>query len=69
MLAASLVQQLVDACKSAVEVELVVHVKQKAEDGGEQMGKILEALKDTGDSPLIGVLAKVGHPSQDSRRD
>ena len=51
-------QRLGNACQSSVGVDLVVHVKGKAEDGGQQMDAIIDALKESSTEPLIGVLAK-----------
>ncbi|GAB4820394.1 hypothetical protein N2152v2_007440 [Parachlorella kessleri] len=52
-----LLQQLEGACR-ALGLALVLHTKGKKEDGSEQMGRVLEAAKAAGDTPLVGVLPK-----------
>lgn len=52
-------QKLAEVCKSAVDAELTVHVKQKAEDGGQHMDEIIKALQGSASEPLIGTLPKV----------
>ncbi len=59
LFAAALIQRLGEACKSAVGAELTVHVKAKAESGGQQMDEILSVLKESDSEPLVGILAKV----------
>ena len=57
--AAALIGRLGEACKRAVGAELTVHVKAKANDGGQQMDEIISVLKESDSEPLVGVLTKV----------
>ena len=47
------------ACKERVGVDLVAHVKPKGEDGAAQVAELVEALKASGDPPVLGQLQKV----------
>ena len=58
---AALVERLGEVCKSTVGAELTVHVKAKAEDGGQQMEQIIGALKEGSTDPVVGILSKVSN--------
>ena len=51
--------QLKDACEAA-GVGLRLHPKPKKEDGAAQIEALLEAIKGSADSPVVGTLPKVG---------
>ena len=40
-------------------MDLVAHVKPKGEDGAAQVAELVEALKASGDPPVLGQLQKV----------
>ena len=57
--AAKLIGALAAACKEKVGVELIVHEKPKGEDGSAQINELLEAVKASAESPVLGLLQKV----------
>ena len=59
MAAAALLQELEEPAREALDVTLHLHVKQKGQDGGEQLAALLEGVRASGDSPLLGVISKV----------
>lgn len=52
--AASLLQPLKDPAQEQASTQLVTHVKPKGEDGSAQVQAVIDALKGSADSPLIG---------------
>ena len=60
--AANLVGNLVEACKKAVGVELVIHTKPKTEEGNAEMDAMLQAIKESDENPaILGIIARVSH--------
>ncbi len=57
--AAKLIGALAAACKEKVGVELIMHEKPKGEDGSTQINELLEAVKASAESPVLGALQKV----------
>eukprot|EP00271_Cylindrocystis_brebissonii_P005149 TRINITY_DN17096_c0_g1_i1.p1 TRINITY_DN17096_c0_g1~~TRINITY_DN17096_c0_g1_i1.p1 ORF type:complete len:1151 (-),score=279.83 TRINITY_DN17096_c0_g1_i1:406-3858(-) len=55
-----LLEEVRKACKDETGVEMILHPKQKSEDGGAQMEKLVEAIRKSagGDTPVVGVLVK-----------
>ncbi len=60
--AAALVAANAEACKERVGVELVTHVKPKGEDGAPQITQLIEAVKGSGEAPVLGLLTKARAP-------
>ena len=48
-----------EACKERVGVDLVAHVKPKGEDGSAQVAGLIDALRSSGEPPVLGQLLKV----------
>ncbi|CAL8465250.1 g4785 [Coccomyxa elongata] len=55
---AKLIGALAAACKEKVGVELIMHEKPKGEDGSTQINELLEAVKASAESPVLGALQK-----------
>jgi hypothetical protein len=53
-----ILKQLVDACKD-LNISLKLHTKPKKENGKEQIEAVLNVLKASAETPVIGTLAKV----------
>lgn len=57
--AAALLQSLVEPAKENMDVSLHIHVKQKGQDGSEQIAALLDGVKASGDPIMLGVISKV----------
>lgn len=55
--AAALLQSLAEPAKENMDVELRIHAKQKGQDGSEQIGELLNGLRDS-ENDRLGVIAK-----------
>lgn len=55
---AAMLQSLVEPAKENLDVTLHIHVKQKGQDGGEQIAALLDGIKASGDPCLLGVISK-----------
>lgn len=60
---AALLQSLVEPAKENLDVALHIHVKQKGQDGSEQVAALLDGVRASGDPCVLGVLSKASHIS------
>ena len=57
--AANLISALAEACKEKVGVDIVLHPRPKGEDGSAQINELLDIIRASADSPVLGALIKV----------
>ncbi|XP_058091980.1 FACT complex subunit SPT16-like [Magnolia sinica] len=55
---ASLLGTLKKSAKEAVNLEIVIHVKAKSDDGSALMGEIFQDIQSQSDSPIVGYIAR-----------
>ncbi len=59
MCAAALISELAAPCKERVGVEMVMHPRPKSEDGSTQITELLDVIRASADSPVLGLHQKV----------
>ncbi|KAK9903552.1 hypothetical protein WJX75_008667 [Coccomyxa subellipsoidea] len=62
---ANLISALAGPCKEKVGVDIVVHPRPKGEDGSAQITELLDIIKGSADSPVLGALIK--EPKHDGK--